>query len=229
MLMAAVPLLPGMGTGGRRSSVDQAAQPWAALARVQVPGGPRCTGVFLDATTVLTAAHCVFLPRTRKFAPPGSVHVLSGYARGEFGFHTTLAALRTHANWDPNWPEDSFGADAAVLTLATASPAPVLPLAARSPGRGVVALGGYNQDRAEVIEADLACHILEIAEDERGRRLLRHDCAATRGTSGAPLLIRQGDGWAIAGLQVGAAAGQGGVAVPVETLRNLLTPLPRKP
>ncbi len=96
---APAPALPGMGTA-HRSSVDHTALPWSALARVQIPGGPRCTGVFLDATTVLTAAHCVFLPRTRKFAPPGSVHVLAGYKSGDYSFHTTLTALRPHPNWD---------------------------------------------------------------------------------------------------------------------------------
>ena len=77
-----------------------------------------------------------------------------------------------------------------------------------------------------MIEADLACHLLGPAEDERGRRLIRHSCAATRGTSGAPLLIRTGTTWSIAGLQVGAVPGQGGIAVPAETLKNFLA---RKP
>jgi protease YdgD len=77
-----------------------------------------------------------------------------------------------------------------------------------------------------VIEADLACQLLGPAEDQRGRRLIRHSCAATKGTSGAPLLIRQGETWSIAGLQVGAEPGQGGIAIPAESLRLFLT---RKP
>ena len=61
-------------------------------------------------------------------------------------------------------------------------------------------LGGYNQDRAEVIEADTACHVVTA-----GPALLVHDCAGTRGTSGGPVLMRGPDGvWRVAGMQVGA-------------------------
>ena len=42
-----------------------------------------------------------------------------------------------------------------------------------------------------------------IAEPD-GAKLIAHDCQATRGTSGAPLLVRQGQGWAVLGINIGA-------------------------
>jgi protease YdgD len=34
--------------------------------------------------------------------------------------------------------------------------------------------------------------------------LIAHGCQGTRGTSGAPLLVRQGQGWAVLGINIGA-------------------------
>jgi protease YdgD len=89
-----------------------------------------------------------------------------------------------------------------------------------------VRLGGYSQDRNEIIMADTDCRITGAGLDRGGHKLLRHDCVATRGASGAPLLLPgDGGGWRIAGLEVGAFIGQpGGVAVPAATLRTLLAP-----
>jgi protease YdgD len=37
-----------------------------------------------------------------------------------------------------------------------------------------------------------------------GARFITHDCDATRGTSGGPLLVRRDDGWAVAGINIAA-------------------------
>ena len=67
-----------------------------------------------------------------------------------------------------------------------------------------VALAGYNQDRAQLLMADLGCHVLRIVRMASKARFLTHDCAATRGTSGAPLLARQDGGWAVIAINIAA-------------------------
>ncbi len=81
-------------------------------------------------------------------------------------------------------------------------------------------LGGYNQDVGEVIDADTACHVVATTPG-----LLRHDCAGTHGTSGAPLLVRgAGGAWVVAGMQVGGFVGRsGGVAVAASVLHYELS------
>jgi protease YdgD len=37
-----------------------------------------------------------------------------------------------------------------------------------------------------------------------GAQLIAHDCSATRGTSGGPLVTREGDGWALVGINIAA-------------------------
>ena len=82
-----------------------------------------------------------------------------------------------------------------------------------------VMLAGYEQDRTEVIVADVACRVLGPVR-AGDALLLRHSCAATRGASGAPLLGQvPGLGWAVVG--VAAIAGidaAGGYAVPAATI-----------
>lgn len=215
---AVLAVLPGIGDGTRQV-VDPQVAPWSSLVRVQSPGAGRCTGVVIGPKQVLTAAHCLFNARTGHFLPPESVHVLSRYAAGRFASHGVAVTYRTLDGWVPGHPP-RFGRDAAVLTLAEAVDAPALPLA--EAGAGEVLLGGYNQDRAEVLEADPACRLMGFTRDAAGESLLRHDCAATRGTSGGAVFVRAGEGWAVGGLQVGAWAGRGGVAVPAAALRALL-------
>jgi protease YdgD len=67
-----------------------------------------------------------------------------------------------------------------------------------------VSLAGYNQDRAQLLIADLSCHVIRAFGSPDGGRLIAHDCAATRGTSGAPLLVRQESGWAVLGINIAA-------------------------
>jgi protease YdgD len=221
LLGAGPPPLPGVGPADGRVVVNADAAPWNAVARLQIPGVSRCTAVFVGPRTVLTAAHCLWNIRLHRFVPPGQVHVLSGYAYERFLGHSVAASYRLFAGFDPFHRDATRGRDVAVVTLSTAlaMPGGWLGFAAAPPPGTPAILGGYNQDRAEVIEADLRCRII----GEAGA-LLEHDCAGTRGTSGAALLVRGPDGtWRIAGLQVGAFADRGGgVAVPAPILQGLL-------
>ena len=67
-----------------------------------------------------------------------------------------------------------------------------------------VALAGYNQDRAQLLMADLDCHVLHVAALSDGIMFITHDCAATRGTSGAPLLTKRDGGWAVIAINIAA-------------------------
>ncbi|CAO3446353.1 trypsin-like serine peptidase [Azospirillum largimobile] len=204
------PLLPGVGPGDRRVPVDASAAPWRSVVRVQTNLAGRCTGALVGPRTVLTAAHCLFNPRTRRFLQASSLHVLFGYDRGEFTRHVTVARVATDPAYDPAAPNPVVSADWAVLTLAEAAPESVPPLpvsAAPLPAGTPLMLGGYSQDRAQILMADRDCRMLGESAG-----LLVHDCDATRGTSGGPLLVRSagrdgaaGGGWAVAG--VGVAAG----------------------
>jgi len=200
--------------------------PWAALARLQVPGASRCTAFLVNPQTAVTAAHCLYSRRLGRFAPARLVHVLVGYDRGSYTRHAVAASFTTAAGYDP-----SAGPAAGVLDLAAVRLAQPVAAVDRTlslvdgplPLGTPLMLGGYGQDRAEAILADAACAVQGYA-GEGAAAMLVHDCEGTRGTSGAPVLTRDAGGtWRVAGVQAtGRIGGAGGTAVPAAAIRLLL-------
>lgn len=218
--------LPGLGSHEVRTPADVNVMPWAAVVRLQVPGMSRCTGFLIGPQTVVTAAHCLYGRALNHFAPPGSVHVLLGYANGNFTRHVVAASFKIGDGYQPAAMAGQ-AADVAIVTLMTpvAASGEILALAVApvAPGTPLM-LGGYGQDRAERILADESCAALGYRAGPAGRVVLVHDCAGTRGTSGGPVLVQAPDGtWRAAGVQVaGNVNDTGGSAVPAAIIRELL-------
>lgn len=207
------PILPGIGSHDPRVAVDADAAPWRAVGKLQAMAGSvrlACTGTLIAPATVLTAAHCLYNRLTRAYFRPESVHFLVGYEHGAFAGEAAATRFRIGPGFDPVRPVPTRGSDWALVSIdaplgtqdrrLTRRPTP-------SDAGTPIAIGGYEQDRAHVITADLACHVVGIGTDEGGRRLLRHDCTGTHGVSGAPVLMRDGARWFVIGIAVAAEQG----------------------
>ncbi|HEY2132442.1 MAG TPA: trypsin-like peptidase domain-containing protein [Acetobacteraceae bacterium] len=222
-------VLPGLGPHDPRRVMDTKAQPWGGVVLLQIPGISRCTASLVAPRLALTAAHCLYGPRLGHFVPPEAVHVLSGYVGGDYARHSIATALRIAPGYNPIRPAATRAADFALVTLAEKLIAPdgALGLDRQPVTTGErLMLGGYSQDRAEILTADTLCHAAGLVMLPGGAIMLRHDCAGTRGTSGAPVLAQGADGrWRIAGLEVAAVTGEAeGLAVPAATLASILPP-----
>ena len=206
LILMAAAAAPGAAQGAdRRVPVDPNAPPWNAVAKVQTNIGGKCSGVLIAPAVVLTAAHCLYNPRTRAMLQPLSLHVLFGYQRAVYRWHRLVTRFTIGAGFAGGRPQTS---DWARLELVEPVPVPPLPLAGEAATSGMaVALAGYNQDRAQLLMADSACHVLRVAALPGGA-FVTHDCAGTRGTSGGPLLARQGEGWAVIGIAIAAGPGE---------------------
>jgi secreted trypsin-like serine protease len=88
--------------------------------------GQYCGGTILDATHVVTAAHCVYDPGTGVAKPAADIDVVAGtlHLRTQFELATPVPASYQRiqaatAAYDPSFNPSSFDNDAALITLST--------------------------------------------------------------------------------------------------------------
>ena len=207
MVGGMAPDLPGIGPK-TRDSVDVDAAPWRILGRVQIELGQKCTGFMVAPSVAVTAAHCLWLSRVRRYVQPASVHFLLGYRKGRWRAEARVTHYVIPPSYNPRQPLTTSPSDRAVLILDhVLTPAnELLPMVDAHKGQAAM-LVGYQKDRKELAYGDQHCQITRLRLP-----MIDHNCAATYGVSGAPLLVRTPNGWGIAGVDVTARTGLGGSA-----------------
>jgi len=205
-----------------RQAVDERSYPWSAIGKLFNEAGGECSGVVIARDKILTAAHCLFSTRTRRFTAAASMHFMIGYRSGHYSVEARIARYEIGAGFDPLRYRQTSDADWAILELAESLPAEIEPLrlsGVAEPGGTRAVLAGYPQDRAYAMTADRAC---ELRDSIDAGKLLLHTCRGVKGYSGAPILVGDVDGKVrIAGIQIATMRGDGRttmLAVPARTI-----------
>lgn len=198
--------------GGRLLSAEEAV-PFRAVGRVNIAGTRFCTGTLVAPDRVLTAAHCLYNPRTGAPVPAEEFRFVAGLRID------AKAAVRRVARVVPH-PEFSFdgtadpaevGADLALLLLAAPiEDATVPPLVPGKLAAGPVMIVSYARDRPQAPSMEAPCRVIAGFGD-----VLTLDCAVTYGVSGAPVLQGEGAALRVVGVisAMGKTIGGGDVAL----------------
>ena len=205
-----------------REAVDERSYPWSSIGKLLNGTGGNCSGVVIARDKVLTAAHCLFNYRTRRFIPAAALHFLVAYRGGRYSAHVRIASYEIGAGFNPLFYDQTSGADWAVLTVTESLPSAIEPLQVQrdvSPGRTKAVLAGYAQERAFAMTADRNC---ELGDKTENGRFLMHTCRSTKGYSGAPILVNVGGSeMQVAGIQIASLRSDGVetmIAVPARAI-----------
>lgn len=177
-----------------------------AVVRINREVGGHCTGFAVDAGTVITAAHCLWLKRPRNWIRPNSLHVLAGYDRGRYRQHLRVTAYRVAAGYQPGG--GGSGHDWAVLSLDRRFSGTPLSLADKPPRKGATfMIAGFASTRRHRLTQQAGCRVLRLSNSA-----FEHACPTAKGVSGAPVIGWQGDARAAYGLHI-ASSRVTGIAV----------------
>ena len=194
MRLAVVALCLFAGAAGaaeRRMLGPGEAEAFQAVGRLNVAGSRFCSATLISAREVLTAAHCLYNPRTGRAVPLSEIRFVPGHRiEANAGVRRVTKAVTAPGFVLLDNPRpDELGVDIALLELdeavARVEPFAVEALAAAA----ALSIVSYARDRGEAPSITEACPRLGLLGE-----VMIVACAIEQGMSGAPVFVGVGAG-----------------------------------
>lgn len=172
----------------RRPLAALEAEAFRAVGRLAVGGRRFCTAALVAPDVIVTAAHCLYHPRSGSPVPLADLRFSPGYRLGHLAPpRAIVAAVEAEGFALREAPGlEDLAADVAFLALDRPVRG-IPPFAVGRAGGGPLAVVSYARDRADEPSIAAPCTPVVAAP-----RVIALDCGAEFGASGAPVLAGEG-------------------------------------